>query len=125
MSTLKKIITCEHSTRNPPSLTLMCVCVLKLSCSSLFPISILIQLFRCLEVVNTFCLSMIIRTRPRLWRQHNIYVKENSFKSRIINNLKNILQTSFIDLMVSLISRTHLSFSFDRTVILYKNNGTP
>jgi hypothetical protein len=65
-------ITCEHSTRNPPSLTLMCVCVLKLSFSSLFPISILIQLFRCLEVVNTFCLSMIIRTRPRLWRQSEL-----------------------------------------------------
>ena len=42
----------------------MCVCI-QLSSSSLFPISIIIQLFRCLEVVNTFCLSMIIRTRPK------------------------------------------------------------
>jgi len=37
--------------KNSPSLTLMCVCV-KPSFSSLFPISILIQSFRCLEVVK-------------------------------------------------------------------------
>ena len=53
------------------SLSCVCVCV-KLSFSSLYPISILIQLFRCLEVVNTFCLSMIIRTRPRRWRQSEL-----------------------------------------------------
>ena len=42
----------------------MCVCV-KPSFSSLFPISILIQLFK-------FSLSMIMRTRPRLWRQSEL-----------------------------------------------------
>ena len=45
-------------------------------------------------------------------------------KAKLLTIKKNtgIFQTSFIDLMVYPISRTRLSFSFDRMVILYNNN---
>jgi hypothetical protein len=63
----------QERMQEPIILSLSCVCVcVKPSFSSLFPISILIQLFRCLEVVKTFSLSMIMRTRPRLWRQSEL-----------------------------------------------------
>jgi len=49
-------------------------------------------------------------------------IKKIILKDELLTIKKYILQTSFIDLMVSPIARTRLSFSFERTVILYKNN---
>ena len=49
-------------------------------------------------------------------------LKKINLKAELLIIKKNILQTSFIDLIISPISRTRLSFSFERTVILYNNN---
>jgi hypothetical protein len=71
----------------------------------LTPLSTIFQLYRGGYVSQTWVIFWHITwTRPHYYI--TIDVKENNFKSRIINNEQNIPQTSFIDLIVYPISQT-------------------